>query len=127
MTLVLWVICDVEMDGDTHLHIWPKVRSSSCEIGQILKIVFEYFVKYFKNIPIMSSIDLVVQKCHLFCHTTLRNTKNRVSKSDFITLAWFLGHCKAKNKGIGLKLCRLVVHVRIALSYMLLSWISSKF
>ena len=28
MTHVLWVISHVEFDGDTHFHIWPKVRSS---------------------------------------------------------------------------------------------------
>ena len=29
VTHVLWVIWSVEFDGDTHFHIWPKVRSSS--------------------------------------------------------------------------------------------------
>ena len=36
VTHVLWVIWDVEFDGDTQFYIGPKVRSSSGQKGQIL-------------------------------------------------------------------------------------------
>ena len=39
----------------------------------------------------MSSFVSKIQKWHLFCRNTLRNSKNRVSKGDGITLTWFWG------------------------------------
>ena len=41
----------------------------------------------------------------MFCRTAFRKSKNRVSESDVITINRFLGHCTAKYKDIGLKLC----------------------
>ena len=35
----------------------------------------------------------------------LQIPKIAFQKSDVITITWFLGHCIAKNKDIGLKFC----------------------
>ena len=39
----------------------------------------------------------------------LKNTKNRVSKSDVIILTWLLDHCKVTSTGVALEFCTLVV------------------
>ena len=73
MTHVLWVIRDVELNGDIHFHIRPKVKSSSGQKGQILKIIF-FFLK--TCLPILPS--RVHQTPHFsenvehrFCHQNL--------------------------------------------------------
>ena len=73
MTHVLWVIRHVEFDGDTNFYIWHKVRASS---GQKRS----NFENHFLNMPILSSFVSGFQKCHLFCRTVIRNSKNLVSK-----------------------------------------------
>ena len=105
VTRVLWVIWDVEFDGDTHCHIWRKVRSSSGQKGQISKlqifIVKPYFVHFCLRIPKIRTSKFLwnhnlfifvsgFQKYHLFWRTTMWSTNNCASKCDVITFTCFL-------------------------------------
>ena len=55
------------------------------------------------------------QKCHLFCRTTIINTKYLSSlKSDVIT---FFGHCKAKIKALTWTFAHKVIAICLHLDY----------
>ena len=62
MTHALWVISDIEFDGDTLSHISPKVRSSSGKRNQLLKIIL--------NIPLSSFLPSKVENTYV---TAFRN------------------------------------------------------
>ena len=110
MIHVLWVICNVEFDGGILFHIWPKIRSSFDQKGQNLKSKFS-----FRYIPVLFSFVSGFQKWHLFWRTTIRNSKNQVSKNDVMTINRFLGHCTARIKILAWNCIHLLVtHSSIA-------------
>ena len=84
VTYVLWVIWDVELDGDTHFTFDPKSGQVQVRKSQILTI-------FFLTIPIMPCFVSEFQKCHLYCRTTLY---------PYLFFGLFI----AKNKDIGLEI-----------------------
>ena len=71
MTHVLWIIWNLEFDGDTHFHISPKVRSSSDQKrvkSRNSKILFKTYLSClvlsqdFKNVICIDVGQLEMQK-----------------------------------------------------------------
>ena len=59
--------------------------------------------------PICPGLSLTSENGIRFVVRHLEIPDIELQKRDIITLTWFLGRCKVKNKGIGLKFCTLVV------------------
>ena len=102
VTHVLWAIWDLEFGGDTHFHIWRKVRSTS---GQ-KRSNFEtqhFLLKTYLSCPVLSKDS----KNHLFCRMTIRISKKWVSKNDVITslncVHLFLAHNSIPTRYFGFK------------------------
>ena len=74
MTHILRVIWILEYNGDTHFHIWPKIRPNSGQNGQCLKLKVSF--KTCLSCPVLSeSYKNVIYWCK-----TIINPESRVSK-----------------------------------------------
>ena len=80
----------------------PRSGHVQVKKGQISKLK-NFFSKN------MSSFFPDSQNVTCFDVRQLQMPKNAIQRSDVITFAWFFGHCKARNKGISLKFCTLIV------------------
>ena len=108
MTHILWVIWSLEFDGNTHFHMWSKVRSSSGQKRSNFE-THNFLFKTFLSCLVLSHDSI---KCYLFWLATIRNANNCASKRRRHHVYLVLGgHCTARNKDISLKFCTLVVGI----------------
>ena len=121
MTHVLWVLGNVEFDGGTHFHILPKARSNSGQKRSNFETQ-KFIFKAYLSCPVLpqGSKNVIYFDVR---QLEIRVPKIVVQKSDVIMFTWFLGHCTARNKDIGLKFCTLVVGIKFYNIYSVF-WIS---
>ena len=113
----LRVIWDVEYDGNTHFHIWPKVRSNSDKKCQ------NFDTQFFKHACLASFISGL--RNVVFWLQQLEMRIIAFFKS-VITFTWFFDHCTAKNAEIGLKFCKTILEYSPIL-YISLFWFENWF